>query len=149
MNNKVCQKNKIKNILYKVNVFTLIDMYFNIVAGIPGKGEHKARIYSRYKFVTYRQVNSPLLWKMRLHVLSQNIQLKPVIPNLHLHVTIPVYICSHARNCDRSINYSEESIIFYTGLPDFITVQDVFEIESLIKHGAEQSCMQSVCEMNM
>ena len=58
-------------------------------------------------------------------------------------------ICSHARNCDRSINYFEESIIFYTGLPDFITVKDVFEIESLIKHGAEQSCMQSVCEMNM
>ena len=40
MNNKVCQKKKIKNILYKVNVFTLIDMYFNIVAGILGKGEH-------------------------------------------------------------------------------------------------------------
>ena len=106
-------------------------------------------MYIRYKFITCRQVNSPLLWKMRLHVLSQNIQLKPVIPNLHLHVTIPVYICSHARNCDRSINYSEESIIFYTGLPDFITVQDVFEIESLIEHGAEKMCTQSVSEMTM
>ena len=33
-----------------------------------------------------------------------------------------------------NIKYSEESIIFYTGLPDFITVQAVFEIESLILH---------------
>ena len=33
-----------------------------------------------------------------------------------------------------NIKYSEESIIFYTGLPDLITVQAVFEIESLILH---------------
>jgi len=39
--------------------------------------------------------------------------------------------------------------MFYNGLPDFITVQGVFEIESLIEHGAERLCTQSVGEMNM
>jgi len=48
-----------------------------------------------------------------------------------------------------NIEHSEESIMLYTGLPDFKTVQAVFEIESLIEHGAERLCTQSVSEMNM
>ena len=48
-----------------------------------------------------------------------------------------------------SISHSEKSSMFYTGLPDFITLQAVFEIESLIENGAEQLCTQSVGEMNM
>ena len=32
--------------------------------------------------------------------------------------------------------YSGESIMFYTGLPDFLTVKDVFAIESLTENGA-------------
>ena len=39
--------------------------------------------------------------------------------------------------------------MLYTGLPDFITVQYVFEIESFIEHGALKLCTQSVGEMNM
>jgi len=39
--------------------------------------------------------------------------------------------------------------MFYNELPDFITVQGVFEIESLIEHGAEKMCTQSVSEMTM
>ena len=31
------------------------------------------------------------------------------------------------------IEHSEESIVFYTGLPDFLTLQALFEIESLIE----------------
>ena len=36
----------------------------------------------------------------------------------------------------KNIEHSEESIMFYTGLPDFLTVKDVFEIESLTENGA-------------
>ena len=39
--------------------------------------------------------------------------------------------------------------MFYTKLPDFLTFQAVFEIESLIENGAEKLCTQSVVEMNM
>ena len=37
-----------------------------------------------------------------------------------------------------NIEHSEESIMFYTGLPDFLTLQAVFEIKSLIENGAEK-----------
>ena len=48
-----------------------------------------------------------------------------------------------------NIEHSEESIMFYTGLSDFLTLQAVFEIESLIENGAEKLCSQFVGEMNM
>ena len=37
-----------------------------------------------------------------------------------------------------NIKHSEESIMFYTVLPDVIAVQPVLKIESLIIHGAEK-----------
>lgn len=46
-----------------------------------------------------------------------------------------------------NIKLSNELIMFYTGLPDFLTFQAVFE--SLMKHGADKLCTESVGEMNM
>ena len=48
-----------------------------------------------------------------------------------------------------NIEHSEESIMFYTGLPDFLTFQYVFEIESLTENGTWKLCSPSVGEMNM
>ena len=48
-----------------------------------------------------------------------------------------------------NIEHSEESIMFYTGLPDFLTFQYVFEIESLTENGSWKLCSPSVGEMNM
>jgi len=48
-------------------MFFYIYMYFNIVAGILGKGEHLARIYGRYKFVTCRQVEQPSFMEKDTH----------------------------------------------------------------------------------
>jgi len=45
-----------------------------------------------------------------------------------------------------NIEHSEESIMFYAGLPEFLTLQAVFQIESLIENGAEELCSQSVGE---
>ena len=48
-----------------------------------------------------------------------------------------------------NIKHSEESIMFYTVLPDVIAVQAVLNIESLIIHGADNIWTQSVGEMNI
>ena len=49
----------------------------------------------------------------------------------------------------KNIEHSEGSIMIYTGLPDFLTFQYVFEIESLTENGNWKLCSPSVGEMNM
>ena len=49
----------------------------------------------------------------------------------------------------KNIEHSEESIMFYTGLSDFLTFQYVFEIESLTENGTWKLCSPSVGEINM
>ena len=43
-----------------------------------------------------------------------------------------------------NIEHSEKSIMFYIGLPDFLTLQAALKIESLIENGTEKLCSQSV-----
>jgi len=45
------------------------------------------------------------------------------------------------------IKHSNDLIMFYTGLPDFLTFQAL--LESLIEHGADKLCTESVGEMNV
>lgn len=46
-----------------------------------------------------------------------------------------------------NIKCSNEMIMFYTGLPDFKTFQALFD--TLIEHGADKLCTESVGEMNI
>ena len=46
-----------------------------------------------------------------------------------------------------NIKCSNEMIMFYTGLPDFKTFQALFD--TLIEHGADKLCTESVGELNI
>lgn len=46
-----------------------------------------------------------------------------------------------------NIKHSNEMIMFYTGLPDFKTFQALFD--TLMEHGADKLCTESVGEMNI
>ena len=133
MNSKVGKKNKSKNILNKVKVFTLIYV-FNYFCR-----------YTRERRTLSQNVQPVQVCHMQTSEQSSFMEKEtPCIKSessAEAGYTKSTQTCNHLSvSVDmpeiviENIKYSEESIIFYTGLPDLITVQAVFEIESLILH---------------
>ena len=149
MDSNVYKRNKRENILYKVKVlFKLTDVFWYCCRYSQGKENIKRECTSGTSLSHADKWTAQFYGRQTPCIKSES--------SAEAGYTKSTQTCYHPSvSVDMSeivienVGHSKKSIMFYNELPDFITVQGVFEIESLIEHGAEKMCTQSVSEMTM
>ena len=117
-------------------------MYFDIVAGILRKRRTLSQNLQPVQVCHMQTSERPSFMEKEIPCITSESSAeagytKSTLTCNHPSVSVDIGV-SMPEIVIENIKHSEESIMFYTVLPDVITVQAVLKIESSIIHGAEK-----------